>query len=388
MSVRQTIEKRMYRWMAAGASAIVIALMLGSCQGGNVLVDEEFVGENAPRAIGFENSFIDRSAATRVGAPVALSDYASTMGVWGWRSDNNVTDEPQFLDQLVEYNPAETKWQYSPLRYWERNSTYRFYAYTPHQSEADAAVTINAATGHISISSVALVGTNLQNPATASQKYIFSAAGGDVDWIVARAGRHLPGRLGQIVDFTMQHILAKMNVAVRVSNALAADVDLTGVTVDSLFIRPFVAAGDFAQLLDHTPDATVAADRAAAEWTLTGPAKLTLSSAEDTKVRNLSESSDGTTYLYILESLVLPQDVTDAQLVKLCYTLTFSDGRTEHYTYVMPLTDAFGPATQAGGQLLSGYSYTLRFIIGPEVITFDSGVDEWTNQIDATKQVN
>ena len=346
-----------------------MALVLGSCQHDDVLVDDPVVNEAPRRAIGFDNNFIDQAYATRVGAPYALSDYVTTMGVWGWRSDADVNDQPQFIDQLVTYDATAAEWQYNPLRYWERNSTYRFYAYAPHQTAANATVTIDDATGHITISDVTLHGTNLQDPATTAQQYVFSSvAAGDVDWMVARAGRTLPGRLGQTVEFTMQHILSKLNVAIRISDALANDAGVTGVTVDSLVIRPFVASGSFAQTLNHTPDASLAADRAAGEWTLTAAPTLTLRSTENVAV--------GNTLLYIIESLVLPQDI-DHQTVKLCYTIAYSDGRTERYTYVMPLADAFGPTTEAGGQFLSGYSYTLTFTMAPDVITFNPGVDDW-----------
>ena len=377
MSFRQSIEQRMKHLMVVLTG---LMLMLGSCQEETVLVDDEAVGQEARQAIGFDQTFIDHAFATRAGAPVALSDYATTMGVWGWRSDAEVTDQPQFIDQLVTYNTTAAKWQYSPLRYWERNSIYRFYAYAPHQTETNATVTIDAVTGHIAISDVTLAGTNLQDPSTTAQQYVFSTVAlGDIDWMIARAGKtNLPGRFGQTVDFTMQHILSKLNVAVRINDVLAADAGLTAVTVDSLLIRPFIAQGDFAQVLDHTPDATLASDRTAGEWTLTAAPSLTLRSAQNVSVTR--------TLLYIMESLVLPQDI-DLQTVKLCYTLTFSDGRTERYTYQMPLTDAFGPTTEAGGQFLSGYSYTLNFVIGPDVIAFDSGVDGWTNSIDVTKQV-
>ncbi len=396
MFFKKSVKQQMKHLMVSLAGMACMAVAFSGCQEGPVLVDECSSDEGMLRAIGFDNTFIDQATATRAAAPFALSDYFTTMGVWGWRSDAEVTDQPQFIDQLITYSPAAAKWQYSPLRYWERHSTYRFYAYAPHQTDvAGSSVSIDAATGHIAISGVTLTGTNLQTPPTAAQQYVFSAVpSGDTDWMIARAGRtSVPGRLGQTVEFTMQHILSKLNVAVRTSDALAADGGVTGVTVNSLHIGTFAAEGDFAQTLDHTPDATLAADRAAAEWTLTAAPALTLQGPADIIVKNTDvapgeTSVAGNTLLYILESLVLPQDVTTSQTVKLVYTLHFSDGRSERYTYVMPFSDAFGPTTEAGGQLLSGYSYTLKFIIGPDVITFDPGVDEWTPSIDATKLVN
>ena len=396
MVFKKSVKQQMKHLMVSLAGMAFMAVAFSGCHEGPVLMDEGSSDEGMLRAIGFDNTFIDQATATRAAAPVALSDYFTSMGVWGWSTSDGVTELPLFIDHLVSYSPTAAKWQYSPLRYWDRRSTYRFYAYAPHQTDAaGSSVTIDAATGHIAISGVTLTGTNLQTPPTAAQQYVFSAVpSGDTDWMMARAGRTgVPGRFGQTVEFTMQHILSKLNVAVRVSDALAADGGVTGVTVDSLHIGTFAAEGDFAQTLDHTPDATLAADRAAAEWTLTAAPALTLQGATDAIVKNIpvdpaDTTVPGNTLLYILESLVLPQDVTASQTVKLVYTLHFSDGRNERYTHVMPLSNAFGPTTEAGGQLLSGYSYTLKFIIGPDVITFDPGVDEWTSSIDATKLVN
>ena len=82
--------------------------------------------------------------------------------------------------------------------------------------------------------------------------------------------------------------------------------------------------------------------------------------------------------------LLLPQNVTGAQVLKLRYSLTFSDGRCEHFDYVLSLDSAFGTGSASGadGRYLSGYSYTLSLTVSPNVITFNARTSAWTDKND------
>lgn len=356
-------------------SAIILPF-IAACSGEQTIPEEQEV--QIP--IGFENGLIDN--ATR--AVTALSDHTTTMGVWGWRSDSQITDEPLFLNHLVSYDTPAQAWTYSPLKYWEMHSTYRFYAYAPHSTTTSpATVAIDDATGLFTINGVTLSGSNIRTQASAapSSSLVDTFDGlDDIDWMVDRQGRIAKGSTHMTVQFVMQHILSKLNIRVRANSALVNDASITSLVVDSITIDNFAAKGDFAQQLDHTPNIANATDMAATEWTLdntAAPIKLV-------SAKNVATTADWT---YTLESLVLPQDVLATQEVRVRYTMTFSDNRVEHYLYTMPLTEAFGPATPADGQFVSGNCYTLSFFIGPDVIRFDSGVANWDNQIDASRIV-
>ena len=312
-------------------------------------------------AIAFDNGFVDNAVATRGMLP--LCDFQDTMGVWGWRSDGSTVDEPLFIDQLISYDRSLDDWTYLPPKYWELNSTYRFYAYSPHVSNsraAGASVSIDPESGLISID-----GVKLQGDST------------DIDWMVARQGQTALGRTAGKVQFVMDHILAKLNVRMCVNaSMLSAQTGVTSVRLDSMSIGTFSSRGRFDQKLTHTPSAWSEQDMAAVEWTVTDSPAVSLASGKEINI--------GKDYTYVLDKLLLPQNVTGAQVLKLRYSLTFSDGRCEHFDYVLSLDSAFGTGSASGadGRYLSGYSYTLSLTVSPNVITFNARTSAWTDKND------
>lgn len=369
----------------------VAAFMVAGCQN-EVLVDcQPQGGEQQEQVIMFDNGMVDNPVGTR--ALYALSMYQGTMGVWGWRSDATMTDERLFIDHLISYNNTIEDWTYSPLKYWEQHSTYRFNAYSPHSSDARAAgasVSVNEENGYISIEGVALQGDNIRmSDAGHNLKNTF-AQSSDVDWMVARQGQTALGRQRQQVQFVMNHILAKMNVRVRASSVLAGDAGIESITLNSLSVGSFLAKGDFEQKLTHVPSALSATDMSAVEWSTAAAdtAYVTLNSAQDVEL-----DAD---YTYVLESLVLPQNMREydslqgPQTIRMRYSFTFADGRTEYYDFMTNLENAFGGGSASGadGRFMSGYSYTLSININPDLITYSAGVDSWTDADEAYKTIN
>lgn len=342
---------------------MMAAIMLTAC-GGDVLLDEEPSTAAYRVAIGFDNGYVDNAVGTRT-VTYQLNDYAQTMGVWGWQKDEKAVECQIFKNHKVEYNG--TKWTYSPLRYWDSGSSYTFYAYAPHvtnQKGNAATVSLDEATGMISISGVTLKGDNLQSALPSSeQKKTFLAAPNDVDWMIARTGQTAEGKTHDMVEFTMQHVLAKLNVRIKTSDVLSTDADIKEIIANSISIGELTAEGSFKQ--QHL--ATQAATTVEKEWTA-GSDKLTLNGSTDFTVT--------TQWQYMLESLVIPQSMPDAE-IKLVYSFVFTDGRTEYYTYRIPLAEVFNTITH----FVSGNSYTISFTIAPDVIMFDTDVDNWTDII-------
>ena len=113
--------------------------------------------------IAFTNGVIDNPVRTR--AVTLLSDHMNTMGVWGWQNTPESVVERLFLNQEVTFNNLLGKWVYSPLKYWDLYSDYRFYAYAPHAgSVPGVTASINQTTGAISINGVTLKGCNTSSP--------------------------------------------------------------------------------------------------------------------------------------------------------------------------------------------------------------------------------
>ena len=107
--------------------ALLLLLSLTACQQ-EVRTEEKRPALPQEAPISFTRGMVDN--VSRVGN--GLEEYATTMGVWGWRKQDG-EKEQVFHHQRVYYDPAEQGWFYSPLKYWNTRSTYDFYAYAPYE---------------------------------------------------------------------------------------------------------------------------------------------------------------------------------------------------------------------------------------------------------------
>ncbi len=343
-------------WLAAGM------MLLTACQYDGIVSDfHKESGYIDSMAISFGNGVIDNPVHTR--SVTLLSEHMNTMGVWGWQTTKDGEVGCLFRNQEVTFNAALDRWTYSPERYWEEGSSYKFYAYAPHANSANGAtVSIDEQTGYISIGNVSLAGDNTMDSAAQVLPYGKFSSVSDIDWMIDRAGRIVPKeQIRTRVTFNMQHILAKFNVIVIASSGV--QVDGTQVVLDSMTIGSFVSKGSFIQKLDHSPVNGDSLDMAAKEWTID-----TLSTRYDlNSTRNATIDNAGRC---VIESLLLPQNVTDSQQVTISYSLHSADGHVERFLFRANLSEAFNSFKCAN-------NYTLYITIGPEVITFDAGTTLW-----------
>ena len=352
-----------YRHNIIKLICLTALLTAAGCQS-EMLVDyqEQTQTQNSGKAIDFVGGFIDNMFRTR--ATTMLSQHSATMGVWGWQNTPEDGELILFDDQNVYYSNDLQDWTYSPKKYWASDSEYRFYAYAPHQENVDgASVSIDAQTGKFSIEGVTLEGSNLQQENPSAKPLGIFADVTDVDWMIDRTGlTDLKGTSGNRVTFNMQHILAKLNVLVRLNSALAND-ERTSVTLDSLKIGSFIGNGTFVQKYNRTPDPADADNYPEQEWSsdLTKPAYL-ISSAEDVEI-------DGKG-VYVIESLVIPQQTSSDSKIRVYYTISTKDGHAERYYEVFSLEEVFS-------SFATGHNYTLTLTIAPDYITFDAGSDSW-----------
>ncbi|MBO7050499.1 MAG: fimbrillin family protein [Bacteroidaceae bacterium] len=344
-------------WLLAGA------LLLAGCQYDGVvteLLEESRGGDTL--AISFGNGVIDAPVRTKAGQLSLLSEHTSSMGVWGWQTTKDELVVCLFLNQEVTYNPELDQWTYSPAKYWETGSSYKFYAYAPHgKSVTDATVTINDETGHINIQGITLNGDNTMSTTAQPQPLGTFKSVHDTDWMIDRTGQFIPKeRIHTRVTFNMQHILAKFNVMVKASTAITESGNQ--VVLDSLAIGDFLSKADFSQKLNRTPVSTDTLQ----EWVIDSLHQhYTLYGTKDATV-----PSSG---CCVIESLLLPQNVTASQQVYISYSIHSEGGRVEHFTYLFDLDDAFTKFESAN-------NYTLHITIGPEIITFDAGSTLWDNE--------
>ena len=351
---------------------IAAAMLLTGCQYDSVVNQiREDTERNDSVAIDFGNGVIDNPIRTRSSVSL-LSQHTNTRGVWGWQTTKDDQVVCQFRDKEVIYSPDLVRWTYSPARYWDKGSSYRFYAYAPHaNSVPDATVSIDEQTGFISIQDIILNGCNTMSSQTRPAPTGSFIDVDDIDWMIDRAGQKISKEnIYTRVTFNMQHILAKFNVMVVASSAIISSGSI--LTLDSMSIGDFLSKGDFIQKLDHTPVSSVATDMAVKEWKLdsTRP-RYSLQC-----IQNLNVTTD---VCCVIESLLLPQVMTDDIMLRLHYTIKTLGGHIEHYVFTIKLNEAFKDTNE----FMSANNYTLTRLIGEDnrVIPFDSGSPIWDEEV-------
>ena len=287
-----------------------------------------------------------------------LSDHMETMGVWGWQTTSEGVTECLFLNQEVAFSASLAKWTYSPLKYWDTRSKYRFYAYAPHSGSVPGVTVAIDSTHAVSISGVTLTGCNTIDSGVPYPPANFSHVT-DIDWMLDRTGQSMAGIYRNEVMFNMQHILSKICVRVRRSDTALPDSLLT-ISIDSLEIGNFISQGDYVQAIDYSHPEMVT------EWTpIDTLPRYTVTSAKYVSVPDSA--------VYTLESLLIPQPVSTDQYIRVWYNIGNRGGYMNHVDNVFSLSGLFG-------RFEPGKSYVITVIIGPEPIRFDAGVVEWDNQ--------
>jgi len=349
----------------------LLALLLYACSNSEDTLVEPIIDEQEPvvpvSPISFDQSFVEK--VTR--ATINLSEYQTTMGVWGYGNPDSKNDTI-FKNQLVEF--TEEGWKYSPLKYWDAQSKYDFYAYSPYDAQK---VGINTATSRaylIYINNIETKGVNLQETPSAAEKMMFSGTE-DTDWVVSRAAqKNILGASHNTVQFNMQHILSKLNIRMRISAGMATILGPDAyVTLDSLTVGKMASKANFLQKVHATP--VTDAEKAASidEWTYqTGDLTLGRKS-----VCQLSTDNQ-----YVLESLVLPQAVDTENKVYLEYSIHYAD-HTEKFKYIKSLNTVSDDFLR----LYTGYNYTVTFTLNPGAITFTANAAHWADGQQGDAQV-
>ena len=364
---------RLFKHMAQ-MLAVTAAMLLSGCQYGSILSDLHNAEQSSDSlAICFHNGVIENPVNTR--AVTLLSDHLNTMGVWGWQTTSDGLVERIFLDQEITFNPALHRWTYSPVKYWENKSTYRFHAYAPHNSTSPGVkVEIDSVKGYINIIGVTLKGCNNVSTDTITPG-IFSHVD-DIDWMIDRTTQNLQGKNHTDVTFNMQHILSKLCIKVKNNSTSLLQDSTMFMTLDSLHVGSFISQGNFGQKFTQapTPDDSAQYRFETSEWT-----------PVDTLPRYILRSHDGLpvtdSCVCIIESLLIPQPTVEGQMIDIWYTLGVKNGLASHFHYAKPLKDVFGG-------FVSSCNYVIEISVGPDIITFDSGMTGWENSYNTsfTKQ--
>ena len=349
---------------------LMSGLILTGCEKDSVLIEviESNMENPNNMLINFSNGMIDNPVGTRSVISM-LSDHNHTMGVWAWQFTPDVDTTRLFDNHIVSFDASSFDWTYSPVKYWNRTSSYRFYAYSPHNSTVqNVSANIDSLTHKISINGITLSGCNNVPSSGAYVPGNFSNVS-DIDWLIDRAGQESTGITKGKVTFIMQHILSKISVRVFRDESVTDD-QLVPVVVDSIMIGDFICQGNFSQELMQNPlvETQTDVDSKISEWTLVDTLpRYTLNGIKDVTIPNHSTT-------YLIESLLIPQAV-QGQTVHIWYTVG-RDGEHKSQNYAMTTLDTLFD------RFVSGNSYVVNIVLNKsaDLIRFDSGVSEWDSK--------
>lgn len=363
-----------------------------------------------PKAIGF--SSYSEKATKGVNDATDLEYYHNTFAVYGTKCSNN--------DQTIQYifgdapaanalNPTGTTctyqganpdpvlgdWKYTDPRFWDKQSTYDFIAYAPVSAANPIRYYYNAVGAEVAdngnefktSATYTLTGTNLQATATEGEKVkgFTVEAAEDLDLMISTSNPQNGTGHDNYVNLLFRHILSKLNISFSKSEVLQnADVVITEVTIGGL-----LDSGDYVETRYNNSTNPKVSGWSASEvdgnYTLqySDSQELNDGSYEDTDhdAQTPDEFIAGKPY-YFIESLVMPQAISDNQVTLIAkYTIT-SGGYDENYTYKLDLYDV-----ENLRNFFDGYNYNLHFTIDPDVIKYDATVSTWTDQATINKVI-
>lgn len=307
----------------------------------------DFVNEvpETEQAIGFDNH-VAKSTRAEITNEAALSTEGGFV-VWGWKTptatplDWTAAKATQIFNAQT-VSGGDGAWTYSPKKYWDKMSTYNFYAVAPVSPSSGAYSVANAATGFVTITGVKSA----------------RAAESD-DFLIDRNGaKEVNGNYTGThdkVNFDFNHIMSKVTLQLQCGGINAGD----KITVTSLTMTGWNSNnGTFIQTLDATPTTT---DNIS-EWSTT-PAG-TAGNAQFTGSYELTPASaGGTAPIVAVDSYIMvPQTVTELTFT-LNYTITYADSSTEDF-----LAHSGKLTAQTWG---TDTHTTYTIIVGPAPIEFE-----------------
>ncbi|MBO4561756.1 MAG: fimbrillin family protein [Bacteroidaceae bacterium] len=358
----------------------------------------------------------------------AFLNNHTSFQVWGYK-DVAPTDAVFKATKVTVSGEVESStYAYDTLRFWDKTAEkYHFYAAAPATPDGDnpawkwtfvSTGITNASTlnkGYFTTTSE-ITGVNLKNlanvgPGTQLSNYFKGQA--DIDKMIAAPCDFAKSRYAkpnpEAVQLNFNHILSKLNITVRKGANISND--LYVVKLKSFAVKNMQSKGDFSE--EDPADAT----GTNARWDLTNYTTSTVDYVALTNVTSLLNSQNQPEFTvtntdnYIVESLVIPQDIDfkkvaldgkhhDAVLeeaeidavttnTKPYFVITYTIN-DEVFTAYYNLAAAFGATGAQNNDKIAfyeGWQNTLHIVINPDKIEFTADVAEWSTYKNETVYV-
>lgn len=314
------------------------ALMFAACAQFDTVNE---VPESEPQAIGFE-TFSKKITRAEISDEEALKSVG--FNVWGYKAAT--ADPMDWDDQYTVFNNVEVtfqggKWGYVDKQYWDRTSTYKFYAVAPNQPTG-VTYSINAGTGMITIDGVESAKSSASN-----------------DFLIDRDGNigvdgNYAGTDHNPVDLNFHHVMSKVSFKLKAAVPEA-------ITINSLTMSGWNNnKGTFVQTKTETP----AAATDITEWTITagtaGSVVLVGAGAGDADGA-ITLNADMTTTANVKDTYIMvPQSIDENTLT---FTISFTIDGEKFVNQVGKLSTE---------QIWGTDAHTIYTIsVGPDVIDFN-----------------
>lgn len=334
----------MYKKIFMGIAAVA-ALTLVSCSSDdlNSLSDNSSKNE----AISFDG-YWGRSAVSVNGSRGSVIDKAEDLqkvsegfGVFGNYSstDGEAFGSNLFENQKVTYSTKETKWTYSPKKYWSPQGHIDFLAYAPHVD-----------------------GTTLKNTSCIEFTVADNAAD-QKDLLWANAANQTKANnsgIGKKVNFKFAHALSRLGYTVKTDLTSSSDVTIT--------LKKITLAGskDGIQKAFY-PKGTI--NLSTGVWTpSTTDEKQNFVWLSTDKTLDSDTKNSDKEYLFVIpQNFSKTEENADALFVIVEYTIKYGDEKPVTYTVSCQLKQNFE----------QGKAYTINLSLGLTPIEFDADVTAW-----------
>lgn len=381
--------KKNYLWIAAAA------VMFAACSSNDTFKDVDV--QETPIAFTSYAQPTTKATENNDGAySWNLEDHHTSFDVWGYRKKSD-TYQWVFTKQNVTY--SSSTWSYTPVRYWDKTQdSYTFFAAAPDHTNWNISNGALPADQKLSYAGLTLSDHDATTAdATASaDNYVesFSTAAPGKDLMIAAPCT--TSDYANPVNLQFIHILSRLNVIVQRGNKLNAN-DVVNIT--SFQVCGFLPTGDFDESL-HAADNQ---DGTMSRWKDQTGTKINYTSStaiiDPSTPTSLTVTNDGTSNTkkqYILQSLVIPQNVTYQDIawnvdpaninqayIHITYTISNTnwpaDSQTESYEGYYNLAKALGAdgTTTTTKGFYEGWQNNLTLKINPALIEFDPTVSTW-----------
>ena len=331
----------MYKKFFMGIAAMA-ALTLVSCSSDdlNSLSDNSSKNE----AISFDG-YLGRSAVAVNGSRGSVLDKTTLQsegfGVFGNYNTGGQTSNPDFFkNQKVTYSTTESKWTYSPLRYWPAQGHIDFLAYAPYADE-----------------------TTLTN--TSLDFNVKDKAADQKDLLWANATNKTNGT----VTFNFAHALSRLGYSVKLEDASSESV--ATITLNKITLAGS-APGSTTGSTKKAFYTKGTIDLSQGSWTSKGDDRQDFDWFSETpSVTITSSPTTNTEYLFVIPQDFSTSNTESNQLYVIVeYTIKYTSGTAQP-------TVSYKVYKKLEKNFLQGKAYTINLTIGLTPIEFNADVNAW-----------